>query len=90
MDDIGLAALHNKHYQAARIYDMLWKMNLSVEEIIGIEYNDIWHRLAAGIKKDDKHASWNAEKIKWAWEHGVSLFYPEVLLQPVGWTSRPS
>jgi hypothetical protein len=75
---MGKAAASDKEFQSERLCHMLSESTASVEEILLVDYNATWARIAGDMEGAGGCKRWTAEKVKYAWNHGVSDRFPHI------------
>jgi len=56
------------------------------EQILQADYMATWNRISNMIPAGEKNGKWTAEKIQYAWYHGISDRYPDVSLDQLPWS----
>jgi hypothetical protein len=83
---MGKAAATDKEGEINRL-----ATTFEIDEIndvhLRIDYNLIWGRIAK-LMKAYGSSGWTAEKVRFAWDNGVSERYPDIVLHPVTWSKE--
>jgi len=86
------AASHDKLDEMSRWADISHREKLNGIDATNLQKDqgDMWRRIAKRIPAKKKTGKWTAEKVKYAWHHGVSGYCPHLKLDPVLWTQELS
>ena len=81
---MGAAALldvENAPSRQANIMQTCGKNYLD-EKDLQIDYECGWDRIAGLMKSKGSTAKWTGERVEYAWNNGVSKYYPGILQSP--------
>lgn len=84
---IASAAAHDTFMQIFRMEEVssICQLRYIDEATLQQDYDDTWRRIAESMQNNERDGKWTAQKVKYAWYHGVSDRC-EVNLEPVPWS----
>ncbi|KAH8650389.1 hypothetical protein BGZ60DRAFT_421888 [Tricladium varicosporioides] len=90
IDVLGRAARTDRDGEIDRLGDLMTQHSLV--DVGWIDYEGIWDRISELMKKYGTEFKWTPERVEYAWTHGVSDIFPDVVLRQrqFGYTFLPN
>jgi len=79
VEALGKAILADREGEANRLGDLAVYHPLA--DAVRIDYDGLWARIAESLKAYGSERKWSSDKVKYAWDHGVSGLFPHLQLR---------
>lgn len=79
IDALGKAAAADREGEADRLGDLALRCPLG--DIAWVDYDNAWARIAESMKKYGSERKWSSDRVKYAWNRGVSDLFPHIKLR---------
>ncbi|CZR52141.1 uncharacterized protein PAC_02018 [Phialocephala subalpina] len=76
---MGMAAIADKADEITRLFNKAWEFD-NIYQLSEADYAGTWGRISQAMRNWGSVEQWSAQKVKYAWDHGVSSRYPQVVL----------
>ncbi|KAH7418759.1 hypothetical protein BKA64DRAFT_739139 [Cadophora sp. MPI-SDFR-AT-0126] len=80
IDVLGRAARVDRDNEVFRLRSLI--SHHSMVDAARIDYEGVWDRISELMGSFGTESKWNAEKVEYAWTHGVSTMFPDIVLRP--------
>ena len=79
IEALGKAILADRAGEADRLGDLALYHPLG--DAVRVDFDGLWPRIAESIKTYRSERRWSADKVKYAWDHGLSGLFPHIQLR---------